>query len=133
LFELAEDSPAQLDGSLGAGRVLVVVQDERIVGHLQLVGDEIKNMAVLGSHRRRGHGRALIEAAIAAAREEGVHVLRVATAAADVDNLRFYQRAGFRMRAIERDAFTEREGYPAGIEIDGIELRDRVWLDLALD
>ncbi|MBL7618776.1 MULTISPECIES: hypothetical protein [unclassified Frankia] len=48
------------------------------------------------------------------------------------DNLRFYQRRGFRFRAVERDAFTEATGYPAGIVIDGIELRDRVWLDLAL-
>jgi hypothetical protein len=55
--------------------------------------------------------------------------LAVATAAADVGNLRFYQRLGFRMRSIERDAFTEATGYPPGIAIDGIELRDRVWLD----
>jgi hypothetical protein len=33
------------------------------------------------------------------------------------------------MRAIERDAFTAATGYAPGTEIDGIELRDRVWLD----
>jgi hypothetical protein len=44
-------------------------------------------------------------------------------------HLRFYQRLGFRMRSIERDAFTEATGYPPGIVIDGIPLRDRVWLD----
>lgn len=133
LFELAEDSPSELDRYVEAGRVLVAIEDEAVVGHLQLVRDEIKSMAVLASHRRRGHGRRLIEAAIAAARAEGCDVLRVATAAADVDNLRFYQRAGFRMLSVERDAFTEREGYPADIEIDGIPLRDRVWLDRLLD
>lgn len=47
----------------------------------------------------------------------------------DSADLRFYQRQGFRMRAIERDAFTPATGYAAGIQIDGIELRDRVWLD----
>jgi len=36
---------------------------------------------------------------------------------------------GFRMRSVERDAFTPATGYPAGLLIDGIELRDRVWLD----
>ena len=35
--------------------------------------------------------------------------------------------------SIERDAFTPANGYPPGIEVDGIELRDRVWLDLRLD
>ena len=48
----------------------------------------------------------------------------VATAAADVGNLRFYQRQGFRFRSIERDALTAATGYPEGLLIDGIELRD---------
>jgi hypothetical protein len=50
----------------------------------------------------------------------------VATAAADVGNLRFYQRQGFRIRPAERDAFTAATGYPPGLQIDGIALRDRV-------
>jgi GNAT superfamily N-acetyltransferase len=127
LFELAEDSRAELDAYLHAGVVLVARDGEEIVGHLQLVDDEIKNMAVLESHRGRGVGRALVGAAIA--RAPGP--LRVATAAADTGNLRFYQRLGFRMRAIERDAFTPANGYPPGLEVDGIALRDRVWLDAA--
>jgi hypothetical protein len=53
----------------------------------------------------------------------------VATATADVGNLRFYQRCGFRLRSVERDAFTTERGYPAGLESDGIPVRDRVWLD----
>ena len=53
----------------------------------------------------------------------------VATASADVGNLRFYQRLGFRMRSIDRDAFTADTGYEPGLRIDGIELRDRAWLD----
>jgi hypothetical protein len=56
----------------------------------------------------------------------------VATASADVGNLRFYQRLGFRMRSVERDAFTEATGYDAHAHADGIALRDRVWLDLDL-
>jgi hypothetical protein len=28
-----------------------------------------------------------------------------------------------------RDAVTPATGYPSGLRIDGIELRDRVWLD----
>jgi hypothetical protein len=50
-----------------------------------------------------------------------------------VGNLLFYQLAGFRMRAVERDAFTPIVGYPAGLLVDGIRLRDRLWLDLQLD
>jgi hypothetical protein len=46
--------------------------------------------------------------------------------------MRFYQRQGFRMRSIERDAFTHSGGYPPGSEVAGIALQDRVWLDLQL-
>jgi GNAT superfamily N-acetyltransferase len=132
LFELAEDSASELDAYLDAGRVLVALDGDRVVAHLQLIGDEVKNMAVLDSHRRRGIGLALLGAAVELARDAGHPLLRVATATADTDNLRFYQRAGFRMRAIERDAFTAETGYPPEIEIDGIPLRDRVWLDRPL-
>jgi len=54
------------------------------------------------------------------------------TAAAGIDNLRFYQRTGFRIRSVERDAFTPAQGYPPGTRLHGIELRDRVWLDRSL-
>jgi GNAT superfamily N-acetyltransferase len=138
LFELAEDSRAQLDSYVESGRVLVAVQGEEVIGHLQLTEAdgasdlEIKNMAVLESHRRRGVGRSLVARAVDLARAESRRSVCVATAAADLDNLRFYQQLGFRMRSIERDAFTIATGYPSGAIVDGIELRDRVWLDLPL-
>jgi GNAT superfamily N-acetyltransferase len=139
LFEEAEDSAAQLDAYMNDGDVLVAVAGDRAVGHLQLVDDpgdpacsELKNMAVEPALRGRGIGALLVRAAIERVRSQGRATLLVATAAADVANLRFYQRAGFRMRSVERDAFTPATGYPPGIIIDGIELRDRVWLDLDL-
>ena len=139
LFELAEDSATQLDSYLNRGQVLVAMQGEQVLGHIQLTetdltGEvEIRNMAVLASHRRRGIGRRLIAGAIQMAQEGSRDTVLVATAAADLDNLRFYQQLGFRMRSTERDAFTLATGYDPATSIDGIELRDRVWLDLRLD
>jgi hypothetical protein len=74
-------------------------------------------------------GRLLVDAAGRLLAAGPVETLLVATAAADVGNLRFYQRQGFRLRSVERDAFTADNGYPDGLRIDGIDLRDRVWLD----
>ena len=115
----------------------MAVDGDQVIGHVQLIATgaeaEVKNMAVDPAHQRRGIGRALMTAAIALARAEDRSTLVVATAAADIGNLRFYQRLGFRMRAIERDAFTPATGYEPGLRIDGIELRDRVWLDRRLD
>jgi ribosomal protein S18 acetylase RimI-like enzyme len=138
LFELAEDSAQALDSYMNSGRVLVALDGDEIVGHVQIVQAggapelEIKNIAVDPAMQRRGVGRALVEAAAELARTEKHSTLVVATAAADVGNLRFYQRLGFRMRSIERDAFREAAGYEAGLKIGGIALRDRVWLDLPL-
>jgi GNAT superfamily N-acetyltransferase len=133
LFELAEDSAAELDAYIEAGSVLVARDGARIVGHLQLIEHgpgalEVKNMAVAESHQGRGVGRELMTAAVAQAADDGRGTLIVATAAADTGNLRFYQRLGFRLRRVERDVFTAATGYD-GIVIDGIALRDRVWLD----
>ena len=86
-------------------------------------------MAVREAFQGRGVGRLLIQAAVDLVVAESVTTILVATAAADIGNLRFYQRQGFRMRSVERDAFTPATGYPPGTLIDGIELRDRVWLD----
>jgi predicted N-acetyltransferase YhbS len=135
LFELAEDSAGALDAYLGLGVVLVAVAGDRVLGHIQLTETtapaqlEIKNMAVDPAHQRRGIGRRLVAAALDLAAGEGRTTLVVATATADIGNLRFYQRLGFRLRSVERDAFTAATGYPPGLRVDGIELRDRVWLD----
>jgi predicted N-acetyltransferase YhbS len=138
LFELAEDSAVQLDTYLTTGRVLVARRGTDLVGHLQLVETdrpdevELKNMAVREDLQGQGIGARLVRAAVELLTAEAASVLVVATAAADIGNLRFYQRQGFRMRAIERDAFTPATDYAPGIRIDGIELRDRVWLDRGL-
>jgi GNAT superfamily N-acetyltransferase len=133
LFALAEDSPQRLAAALPAGRVLVAREDDRPVGCLQLVGDEMTILAVAEDRQGRGIGRALVARAVVDARAAGQRRLVVATGAADVGNLRFYQRLGFRFARIERDAFLPADGYPPGLEVDGIPLRDRVWFDLALD
>jgi GNAT superfamily N-acetyltransferase len=143
LFEEAEDSGELLDAYIGEGRVLVARAPDRIVGHLQLVGApggagagdrtvELKNMAVIDDMRGRGVGRRLVEHAIGVSRDDGCTHMVVATAAADIGNLRFYQRCGFRLSRVERDAFDTDGGYEAGQMIDGIPLRDRVWFSLDL-
>ncbi|MFL6071124.1 MAG: GNAT family N-acetyltransferase [Actinomycetes bacterium] len=138
LFELAEDSTEQLNAYIDLGRVLVAREGSAAVGHLQLISGEdplvleIKSMAVAEERQGQGIGRTLVDAAVAIARSEGAATVLVSTATADVGILRFYQRVGFRFLSVDRDAFTSATGYPDQIIIDGIELRDRVWLSMAL-
>jgi GNAT superfamily N-acetyltransferase len=134
LFELAEDSASQLDQYLELGRVLVARRGDAILGHLQLVrgaqpGEiELKSLAVVPEERGTGLGRTLVRSAVQRTASEGWWRMVVSTGAADTGNLRFYQRVGFRLLSIDRDAFTPATGYPDPIVIDGIPLLDRVWL-----
>ena len=139
LFELAEDSTSELDSYLHLGRVLTASSGADVLAHLQLVDTgepgraELKNMAVREDLQGQGIGGRLVREALELLKAEGKRGLRVAAAAADIDNLAFYQRQGFRMTHIEPDAFTEANGYPASSGMAGIPLRDRVWLELRWD
>jgi GNAT superfamily N-acetyltransferase/catechol 2,3-dioxygenase-like lactoylglutathione lyase family enzyme len=135
LFALAGDSPTAVSAYRDLGRVLVASDGATIVGHLQLVDGEheaeVKSLAVREERQGLGIGRMLIARAVEVCREERRATLLVATAAADTRVLRFYQRLGFRLLRVERDAFTPEAGYP-DVDVDGIALRDRVWLSLDL-
>ena len=138
LFELADDSEQAIEGYREEGVVLVARVDHVVVGlALIVVGlsgskAELKSLAVELGWQGRGIGRRLVEAAADHARLTGSSLLEVATASADIGNLRFYQRSGFRMARIVRDGFTARSGYPAGQVSDGIPLRDQVIFDREL-
>jgi ribosomal protein S18 acetylase RimI-like enzyme/catechol 2,3-dioxygenase-like lactoylglutathione lyase family enzyme len=138
LFALADDSPEQVERYWDLGRVLVARDGPSVIGHLQLIPGqhadeaEVKSLAVREDHQGSGHGRALMNRALAVCREENRSVLLVSTATADTGALRFYQRLGFRFLRVERDVFTPQAGYPP-TEIDGVALLDQIWLSLTLD
>ena len=130
LFELADDSPTEIDRYIETGEVLVARRRAEVVGHVQVIRYgvqwEIKSIAVAGQEQHRGIGTALVRSVLQRAVLEGCIRVVVGTATADIDNLRFYQRLGFRMDRIERDAFSRDRGY-THLDVDGIPLRDRVW------
>lgn len=132
LFALADDSPMQISSYIDRGEVLVARDGGRIVGHVQVIetGEggvfELKSLAVRPARQSEGLGRALVAAAITRCRERDGRRLIVSTATADIGNLRFYQRQGFRMCRIVQDAFGPSTGYPEGLLVNGIPLRDQV-------
>ena len=135
LFRLADDSDQEIASYLARGTVLVATDGSALLGHVQIIDDvapatsELKSIAVRDNHRHRGLGRRLVEAGLAHARDHGASCVLLATATADTALLRFYQRIGFRILRVERDAFTPAAGYPAELLVDGVRLRDRAWLD----
>jgi hypothetical protein len=57
--------------------------------------------------------------------------MTVTTATADIHNLRFYQRCGFRAPSAAQDA-TEAGGYPEALEANGIPVRDGITFTIRL-
>ncbi len=138
-FREAEDSETRLAAYLDLGRVWVARGDGgEILGHLQAVAEdggttwEVTNTAVAPDARRRGIGRLLLARAVDEARAVGVRRVVLATAAADVGALRYYQRCGFRMTHVVHDAFGPDTGYLEPIVVDGIPMRDQVWFERLL-
>jgi predicted N-acetyltransferase YhbS len=135
LLELADDSEPALASYADKGDLLVAEEAGHPVGHVLITETdndqvlELKSIAVKADRQGAGIGRVLVEAALAHCKVRGARRVLVATGAADVGNLRFYQRLGFRMLSIERDAFTAAHGYAENQMVDGIPLRDRVWFD----
>jgi GNAT superfamily N-acetyltransferase len=137
-FREVEHSESLLNAYIDLGRVWVARSDSgEVLGHLQAVPRnaetwEVTSLALVEKQRRQGLGRRLLEHVTECAREARVARVIVSTAAADVGNLRFYQRCGFRMTHVVRDAFAPYRGYPEGMEIDGIPMRDQVWFERRL-
>lgn len=137
LFAEADDSPSEIASYRDLGEVLVATEEGRIIGHAQIVPSEkegvfeLKSLAVSEDRRSQGVGAALVQAALAHCRANGARSIFVATAAASVGALKFYQRQGFRMQRIIRDFYSPSRGYRP-LEINGIKLLDEVILDLVV-
>jgi GNAT superfamily N-acetyltransferase len=136
-FRLADDAEERIGAYLPLGRVWVARDAGTLVGHAQAVphGEgvwEVTNIAVADDRHGQGIGRALLARVADEARAAGAGRIELATAAADAGAIRFYQRCGYRMLRVVRDAFVPATGYPERQLIDGIPLRDQIWFDLTL-
>jgi ribosomal protein S18 acetylase RimI-like enzyme len=137
LFAEADDSESEIASYINLGEVFVARENGNIVGHVQVVETaesgilEIKSLAVDESRRSNGIGSTLVGAALADCRERDAHTVLVATAAASIGALQFYQRQGFRIRQVIRDFYSASRGYRP-LMINGIPLLDEVILDIAL-
>jgi ribosomal protein S18 acetylase RimI-like enzyme len=137
LFAEADDSQSEIASYKDRGEILVARWDGVIIGHAQVVEGvepgafDLKSLAVSAKWRSRGVGATLVQAAVTHCRERKAQLLSVATAAASIQALQFYQRQGFRIRCVIRDFYVPERGYRA-LELNGIPLLDEIILDMVL-
>lgn len=139
LLLLADDSEQEVRSYMFRGRLFLLQETStaRVIGQLLLLCEhkgcaEIRNVSITTEQQHRGLGRCLVRNVLSRLRTEGTMCVRVGTSTADVENIAFYQKIGFRCLSIERNAFTSRRGYPADLRSNGIRVIDKIWLEMHL-
>jgi len=127
------DEEVVLRTYLRDGDLYGIVEDGRTIGAVLLIADgedlEIKNIALIGSHRGRGLGRASVEAIAELARRSGAARLTVGTADASPGTIAFYRRVGFRDAGRIQGFF---DAYPEPVVEDGIVAHDMIRFEMEL-
>lgn len=131
LLLLADPSPDLIADYLQTGRCYRAFMGEETVAALVLCQLsesewEVKNVAVREDLQGKGLGRRLLQFAEAEVRWLRGITLWVGTGNSSIEQLRFYQRNGFRITEIKHDFFVER--YREQIVENGIWCRDMVML-----
>jgi ribosomal protein S18 acetylase RimI-like enzyme len=122
--------PAELPG-------FVAESDGEAVGLLTYhIDEDACEIVTLDSQRAgQGIGTALIEAAKDAARQSGCRRLWLVTTNDNTHALRFYQKRGFILAALHRDAVAASRAIKPEIPVfgnDGIPIRDEIELEMSL-
>lgn len=91
---------------------------------------EIKNIAVIESYRSKGIGSILINKAKEIAFNHHYKILSVGTSDTGFQQIRFYEKNGFKKTGIRKDFFIE--NYPSPIYENGLQMRDMVILEFSL-
>lgn len=91
---------------------------------------EIKNIAVIESYRSKGIGSILIKKAKEIALDSHYKILSVGTSDTGFQQIRFYEKNGFKKTGIRKDFFIE--NYPSPIYENGLQMRDMIILEFSL-
>lgn len=126
----ADPSPEKVRGYLHDSRCFTAAVDGHTVGVYvvaAIAADvyELLNIAVAPEHQQKGIGVRLLNHAVATVRAFGARRLEVGTGSFGYQ-LAFYQKAGFRVSAIDKDFFLK--NYAEPIYEGGIQLKDMVRL-----
>lgn len=128
---MADPSRAMVEDYLSDGHLYAADWDGVTVGAFVLIELEeslweLKNIAVAEEWQGKGVGKKLLKLAMDTASALGATTLEVGTGNSSLDQLAFYQKAGFRMKRVVHNYFTL--NYDNPIFENGIQCRDLVVL-----
>ena len=115
----------------------VVQEDGAWIGLITytMEGDACEVVTIDSLRGGKGIGKAMIEAVAETAKAAGCRRLRLITTNDNLNALRFYQKRGFVLVAVHRDAVTRARQVKPSIPLlgnDGIPIRDEIELEMML-
>ncbi|MGD7045914.1 GNAT family N-acetyltransferase [Jeotgalibacillus proteolyticus] len=127
----ADETQQMITAYINKGELFSVRKAENTVGAVLFIPIdnqviELKNIAIDASFRGKGIGKAVIEEAIVLFKEKGFTMMIVGTANSSIENIAFYQKAGFRISGVRKGFF---EDYPEPIYENGIRALDMVMFE----
>ncbi|VDG31105.1 hypothetical protein [Lactobacillus plantarum] [Lactiplantibacillus mudanjiangensis] len=134
LFLIGDDDEQKVQAYLQTGELYVAKDDQKIVGlALVIPGEtitsgELKNIAVLPAYQGQGIGSQLLDCVVEQLAAK-YQTLLVGTGDADLANIRFYLKNGFRFVGVRKHFF---DSYAKPIVVNGIQLQDMVLLQRPL-
>ncbi|MFD0587480.1 GNAT family N-acetyltransferase [Paenibacillus sp. GCM10027627] len=133
LLELADPSKSMVEDYIRRGQCYLAFLEKERVGQFVLLHThpktiEIVNISVEESFQGRGFGKELVLKAIETAKQLGARSIEIGTGNSSIQQLRLYQKCGFRIASIDHDFFVRH--YEEEIIEDGIACRDMIRLRL---
>ncbi|MBZ4187532.1 GNAT family N-acetyltransferase [Niabella beijingensis] len=131
LLLLADETIEAIEKYIYEAEVYILADQQQTIGVAALYRHsademEIKNIAIASPYQKKGIGSFFITQIIRLAKELGYKTLIVGTAATGHQQLRFYERNGFRKYARRKNFFIN--NYPQPIYENGIRLKDMILL-----
>uniref|UniRef100_UPI0035A23C54 GNAT family N-acetyltransferase n=1 Tax=Lysinibacillus piscis TaxID=2518931 RepID=UPI0035A23C54 len=131
---LADEDEEIVRQYMHSGELYAIKCGEQIAGVALLLAlsdevVELKNIAILPKYQGKGIGKVVINILTNLCQSQGYRILQVGTANSSIDNIAFYQKAGFRMERIEKDFFSS---YAEPIYEHGIRAYDMLYFSKKL-
>ncbi|SDN86698.1 GNAT family N-acetyltransferase [Alkalicoccus daliensis] len=90
---------------------------------------EVRNMALDPAYRGKGIGKRILHVSMEQFKKRGLQRMIVGTANSSLENIAFYQKAGFRMFSVKKNYFS---GYSGEIYENGIRTLDMLMFEKEL-
>lgn len=131
LLLLADENEEVVNEYINEGEMFSISYKDKVIGVALFIVEspsivELKNIALSSEFRGKGIGKEIIKSAFELYRKKSFTKMIVGTANSSIDNIAFYQKAGFRIAGIRKDFF---EKYPEPIYENGIQAIDMIMFE----